>query len=273
MYSHSRTAVKRSHLRLGDAGASTKRKAERAAAAAYWSHKIGAALLMLVSVWMLRLLLVDARFAVREITVVSSEHVDAATVQEQVHPRFIGGNPSLFLINSQEVAERVAACAGNIGTVTVHCHLPGRVEVTLGERDDVLLWESNGRYWWVDLNGAVLGAVEQVPAAQEGAEPLTVIHDVDGWAPHPEGYIAGVPWEMLRELALALPAAHEYEYARGLGLVVRVTGDHWPVYLGHDGTPTPRWRSCGSSWESCWMRAEPWLISMCAMRVGLFTRR
>jgi len=234
MVMRTRATTKRSHLRLGDTGELAKRRAERAAKAAFWSHKAGAALLLLVAVWMLRSLLVDPRFAVRDIQVVGAETLDTIQVQEQVHPRYVGGNPSLFLINGAEVAQRVAETAAQVESVAVHCQLPGRVVITVSERQDVLIWESAGRYWWVDMAGTVLGPAAKRPDRSNG-QPVIMLRDVDGVAVAPEGYIAGVPWEMLRELSGVLPAAREYEYARSQGLVVRVTGEHWPVYLGHDG--------------------------------------
>jgi len=234
MVMRTRATTKRSHLRLGDTGELAKRRAERAATAAFWSHKIGAALLMLVAVWMFRSLLVDPRFAVRDIEVVGAETVDVIQVQEQVHPRYVGGNASLFLINGAEVAQRVAKNAAQVERVNVRCQLPGRLIVTISERQDVFIWESAGRYWWVDIEGTVLGQAAKRPETSHG-QSVILIRDVDGASTDPEGYIAGVPWELLRDLGEVLPAAREYEYTRAFGLVVRVTGEHWPVYLGHDG--------------------------------------
>ena len=234
MVMRTRATTKRSHLRLGDTGELAKRRAERAAKAAFWSHKVGAALLMLVAVWMLRSLLIDPRFAVRDIQVVGAETLDTMQVKEQVNPRYVGGNPSLFLINGAEVAQRVTETAAQVESVAVRCQLPGRVVITVSERQDVLIWESAGRYWWVDLEGMALGPATKRPERGDG-QPVILVRDVDGVAVTPEGYIPGVPWEMLRALSEALPAAREYEYTRALGLVVRITGEHWPVYLGHDG--------------------------------------
>jgi hypothetical protein len=51
------------------------------------------------------------------------------------------------------------------------------------------------------------------------------------------GTIAGVPWEYVVQMVAALPAVEDFEYTLEDGLIVFVTKDGWPVYLGTDGDP------------------------------------
>jgi cell division septal protein FtsQ len=195
-----------------------------------------ALVLFAAGLWLLYSLMVDERFAVRQVVVAGAQHVSEEQVRDLVHPQFIGGNPSLFLVNSQALGQRIMATYGQMNHVAVRCTLPGTVHITLTERADALLWESGGRYWWADMGGNVLGALEHEPPTVGDAQPALTVHDVESWSPTPEGHISGVPWELVRDLAVVLPTAREYEYSRSLGLVVRITEAHYPVFLGHSGS-------------------------------------
>lgn len=225
--------VSRSQSRLGAEAA--PRTGARGDAVLFWGHKLAALTLLILSVWLLYGLLLDARFAVRYVIVEGAQLVSPSAVRQLVHPEYAGAPPSIFFVNNRDVAERIRQFSGCIESADVHCRLPDVVRVTLCERADVRLWESGGRYWWVDAAGRVLGPLGPGTTDSRAMEGVVVVHDVQSWAPEPDGHIAGVPWALLQDLGVALPAAKEYDYGRAHGLTIHVTGQRYPVYLGHDG--------------------------------------
>ena len=47
--------------------------------------------------------------------------------------------------------------------------------------------------------------------------------------------MAGVPWQLALDMAATLPAIRGYDFTSDEGLVLYVTPNQWPVYLGHEG--------------------------------------
>jgi hypothetical protein len=64
---------------------------------------------------------------------------------------------------------------------------------------------------------------------------LVVVHDLKGVAPAPHEQIAGLPWQLAQDLLQVLPIIKTYDYTPDEGLIVYVTTNNWPVYLGHEG--------------------------------------
>ncbi len=186
--------------------------------------KLPALLLLVGSLWVLYTLLSDVRFQVREVVVEGANRLPVSEI------RRVAGlqNVSSFRVNTLDVASRLQSEFGLIDDISVSCRLPNRVVITLSERDAVLVWESGGRQWWVDISGEVLGETND-----NGG--FVVIHDTGAFAAEPGDYIAGVPWRLALELLEVLPAIREYDYTSELGLVLYVTPHQWPVYLGHEG--------------------------------------
>lgn len=196
---------------------------QRARAAARWA-KLPGAVLLLLSGWMLYTFFTDARFRVMRVQVDGARLLQTSAVRRVVG---VAGAPS-FLMDARALEARLLGEFPIIEDVSVECRLPNRVTVQIKERDSVLAWESGGQYWWVGSQGEVLGAVRE-------PGDLVVIHDVEGFLPGPDEHIVGVPWQLAREMLVYLPAITAYDYTRDKGLVLHVTPEAWPVYLGHDG--------------------------------------
>jgi cell division septal protein FtsQ len=183
-----------------------------------------AVLLLLVNAWLIYRFLSSPRFWVRELVVKGGGLVSKEEVRGVANVL----NRSIFSVQASALEDRVDEQFGCIEDVSVHCELPSRVVFTLREREDMLVWKSGERAWWVDKEGNILG-----PTADPG--DCLVVLDVEAWAPAPREHLIDVPWALAWDVAEALPAARSYEYVPHLGLVLRVTENNWPVYLGYGG--------------------------------------
>ncbi|MEA3408337.1 MAG: FtsQ-type POTRA domain-containing protein [Chloroflexota bacterium] len=188
-----------------------------------WSKAL-ALVLLLVNVWFMYRFLASSRFCVQEVIVKGQERVSGEEVENVAN--VLGRNA--FHIQTSKLERRIEEQFGCVKQSSVHCKLPSKVVITLEERQDILVWASGERYWWVDKDGNVLG-----PAADPS--DCVVVRDVRGWAPAPQGRLIDVPWALVWDVVEALPAARSYEYVPNIGLVLRVTDHSWPVYLGYDG--------------------------------------
>lgn len=136
---------------------------------------------------------------------------------------------SLFLVRPAEVERRLLQTYGCLEAVTVTCRLPDLVTIEVRERANVLVWESGGQRWWIDIAGSVLGLASQV-------QGLITVEDAVGSMPSPGDYVPGVPWQMARDVARHLGAAPRFYFQEhGLTLYVRVQGRDVPAYLGCEG--------------------------------------
>lgn len=217
---------RRSETRLGAVESAPLADAAMVApspAATAWA-KAPAWVLLAGSVWVLLSLFTNARFRVTEVTLDGARLVRREDV---LRVASVVGR-SIFDIRAQQIERNLEQGSGLIEEATVRCRLPNQVSITLLEREAALIWESGGRYWWIDAEGAVLGPTE-------GAGTMPVLHDINGFAPDPGEHIAGVPWRLAHELWAALPAIEAFDYTREHGLVLYVTSGEWPVYLGHRG--------------------------------------
>jgi len=197
--------------------------------------RLGALALLVGSLWLLLALLSDSRFRVHQVQVEGAGLVEQADVERALSDLSVrrailspSGGISIFGVRAHELEARLLQEYGCLDEAVVQCRLPNRVHVSLREREDLLVWHSGDRYWWVDRDGAVLGR-----ASHPG--DLVAVHDVTGWKPSPAGYVEGVPWRLARELVAASPDIRVLEYRPDQGLVVYVTERGWPVYLGHQG--------------------------------------
>jgi cell division septal protein FtsQ len=217
---------KRSSVRLGVATAQQPREDEARQLGTghlVWI-KLPAMLLLIASVYALYLFFNDARFMINQVGIEGNNLVPANEVRQAVGLEGI----SIFWVNPEDIEEWVAAQFGIMEHVDVSHRLPNHVTIRLRERDEVLVWQSGGQYWWVDVTGQVLGAAA-------GPGQLVVIHDVGEYAPDPGDRIAGVPFRLAWDLVSALPGIRAYDYTRDEGLVLHITEAHWPVYLGYQG--------------------------------------
>jgi cell division septal protein FtsQ len=186
--------------------------------------RLPALLLLVGSIWMLRLFFRDARFRVSEVVVegarlLSREQIEQALGLEQM---------ATFRVSPSRLADQLVDAFPIVAHATVKCELPGKVTIQVQEHTAVLLWESGGRTWWVDSQGNVLGGAPD-PLG------LVVVHDVEGVAPSPAGHLPGAPLGLAWEIVQALPAVRAFDYAVDEGLVLHVGPAQWPVYMGHSG--------------------------------------
>jgi cell division septal protein FtsQ len=180
--------------------------------------------LLLLSALMMGLFLWDARFRVATV------HVRGATLVSEeliVAEAALQGQP-IFLLRTRDVQAQVSAAFGCFERVRVQARLPDRVTISVTEKQAMLVWENQGAYWWLDGEGRVLGHAV-------GHGELPVLHDRSDLPVTDGATIAGVPWDFLHEMIGALPAVRDFEYTLEDGLIVFVTTERWPVYLGSSG--------------------------------------
>jgi cell division septal protein FtsQ len=188
-----------------------------------WS-KLLAMTLVIGSIWLLYTLFYDGRFRVSALTVEGNKLVST----EQVRQILEVEGQSIFRLRTNELEGRLRASFGCLQQASVISRLPNQVYVTLEEHEAVMIWESGGNLWWIDGQGHVLGQTS-TPG------DLVVVRDVESIAPTPQGYLVGAPVTLVRGLAQALPAVKRYDYTRQHGVILYVTDQAWPVYLGTTG--------------------------------------
>lgn len=186
--------------------------------------RVLAGMLAGVCVWFLVALLGEPRFRVDAVTVsglrqLSEEDVVAVVAAE---------GRSIFAVQASLIEERLLEEYGCLRQAVVTAALPNRVHVAVVEEDVAIIWKSGERMWWVGEDGRVLGETDD-------PRGLVVVNDLVGVAPEPATHIVGIPVRLARDLRDALPSNPAYDYVPDLGLVVYVTAEAWPVYLGHDG--------------------------------------
>ena len=183
-----------------------------------------AIVLFLVSAFFLYKWLSDPRFQVQEVLVTGNQITSDEAIRAQLEIR----GQSIFTVNVRAIEKRLEDRISTIANAQVKARLPDQVWITLEDRPVLALWETGGTYWWVDPEGTVLG-----PCQDPANWP--VVHDRSDLAPEPKGVIAGVPWDMVRQLFASLPALRECDYTLEDGLTIYITDQRWPVHLGYAG--------------------------------------
>lgn len=183
-------------------------------------------LLLLLSSVLLGVFLLDARFRVRNVTVEGATLVD----QNLVIAAADLYNRPVFLLDGRKTERYVAETFGCFERVHVQTRLPDQVTIRVTEKRAMLIWERQGAYWWLDGEGKVLSEAM-------GHGELPVLHDRSNMPVTVGSTIAGVPWQFVVRMVAALPAVEDFEYTLEDGLIVFVTTDRWPVYLGSGGDP------------------------------------
>ena len=188
-----------------------------------WSRLPGL-LLALVALVTLVALLNGTRFLVEPVV----EGARLVPASELVQHTGIAGQ-SLFLVRPAEVQRRLLRAYPCLEAVSIETRLPNVVRIEVIEKQDVMVWESAGRRWWVDGEGSVLGAANETLG-------LVTVEDAMAHLSSPGGYVPGVPWRMARDLALSLRAVPRFYFQeQGLTLYVQIGSRDVPVYLGCEG--------------------------------------
>jgi cell division septal protein FtsQ len=184
---------------------------------------VGSLLLLGLALLFIGRFLGDARFRVAQVSVVGAS---LAPVEEiEAHADALGR--PIFMLNTRQAEARILDALGCLSRARVQTRLPDRVYIQVSEKDALLLWENQGRYWWVDAEGRVLGV-----ARSRGELPA--VHDRRALETEPDQYIVGIPWAFAAEMSRALPDARDFEFTLEDGLIL-ITAEGWPVYLGMGG--------------------------------------
>jgi hypothetical protein len=170
------------------------------------------------------MILFGSQFRVGEVQVIGTKLLDAQVIRQAAN---LAGRSIITIVPARVEAmlRKQFVCIAN---VSVQRQLPNQVTIRLEEQPARWAWESGGRFWWVKEDGTVIG---EMPYASS----LFVVHDIDRVSSMPEQYIPGVPWHFAAAMLEALPVIPTFDYTPGEGLVVYVTDQQWPVYLGNNG--------------------------------------
>ena len=197
--------------------------------------KIFSALLLFGTIYILYLFLGSSRFQVHHVHIHGTRLLDKAEVEAVIDIK----GASIFAVRTDELAELLEQHFTGLARVSASCQLPNQVTITIREEQAVVAWESGGQAWWIDADGIVLGKARATGSSPGSHDPQTadllVVRDVAGIAPQPQELLVEVPWRLALELRQVLPAITRFDYTRETGLVLYVTEELWPVYLGHEG--------------------------------------
>ncbi len=87
-------------------------------------------------------------------------HVSSATVvgnvrlsAEEINAVLAVTGQSIFTIQPEEVTTRLLMNYHELASAQVEAHLPNHVNVTVSERQPVILWQQDGGYTWIDSTG------------------------------------------------------------------------------------------------------------------------
>jgi len=186
--------------------------------------KVGAGILLLLSIWFLFTMFGDQRFRVSQVTVQGTRCVSEA----EALGALTEVNGSIFRVNPSHAEEILTNTFGCLERAQVTCKLPDQIQVVMQPQDDLLIWESGGNAWWVNHYGRVVCQAKHY-------ENEVVIEDMAGITTTLGVVITEVPWDLALDMAEAMPNAQSYLYMADRGLVIRVTDKGWPVYLGRQG--------------------------------------
>jgi hypothetical protein len=170
-------------------------------------------------------LTLDDRFYVYQADVVGAARLSPDEIFQS------SGLPGIHVlwVRSEQVEARLLAALPSLERVDVACGLPARCTIVVAERQPRMVWNEDGRFWWVDAEGVVFPA-QDLAQAQEAL--------LEGWmvrGPLPrneEGQLDERVRVALTELwtvGVDAPPSLTYVPARGL---VFVDERGWRVILG-----------------------------------------
>jgi len=134
---------------------------------------------------------------------------------------------SIFYIEEQKVAQRIASGIPGVTQVQVQCRLPARVSVHIQEQDVRYLWRSEDGSFLVDGEGHVLKADDGTHAG------LLVIQDLDNQPVQTGGQVNVVALTTVGRLHGMLPEIQVFEYSRERGVSLS-DARGWRVYFGDE---------------------------------------
>jgi cell division protein FtsQ len=165
-------------------------------------------------------------FANDDFYVESAEITGAAySTMEEIY-RIAGVHDfSLFWVDASEAERRVAQLPF-VKSARVWPVLPNKVHIDVVERQPVVLWQTAGQAFWVDVDGVVL------PVAGS-SDSLPALIDLDGSSVGPQGRADSQMVAAVLELRKHLPELDRIAWSRDRGLHF-VTPDGTLVVLGQN---------------------------------------
>jgi cell division septal protein FtsQ len=189
-----------------------------------YAPKAVAALVFIGSIWLLYGLFNSPRFMVKQATIEGAHLITSDAAQRAANVVA----ESIFRVNADVVERRLTGAFGCLDGAALRVRLPNQVTIVLREHAPVFVWQTLERAWWVDLSGRTLGIAMT-------SENLVVVRDPQTALVQPGDVAMEVPWQLVHELSLAMPTHKQYDHDREHGLIVYVTEQNWPVYMGRRG--------------------------------------
>lgn len=143
---------------LGQAQVRRARSASRVPARRLWAILILSLVVVAAgALW----LTCDKRFYVSQVDVLGATRSSPERILEA------SGLPRLHVlwVRPAEVEARILADLHTIESARVTCRLTGRCTVAVTERQPRVVWDEDGRLWWVDADGVVFPAPDQETGA------------------------------------------------------------------------------------------------------------
>lgn len=186
------------------------------------SAKIGAILLLFISIWLVYKLFTTPMFFVYGAQIQGNTAVSKQEIYQvsQIHLQ------SIFWLSPSEIESHIMALP-NIKSAQVTLRLPAQVVIEVTERTPELLWQSGATTWWVDQEGTI------VPPKGDTQGMLRIV-DADQQAMEVGYQIDLTIIKGAQILQLLVPGLSQIQHSREHGLTV-ATAQGWPVYLG-DGS-------------------------------------
>ncbi len=184
-----------------------------------WGSRLLSLILMVALGWLALYLLTADEFSVREVIVRGNETISAEEIYRLSGLR----ETNIFFVRPAQMEATIAQIP-NIKEVRVSCRLPDQVIIEVEERQVEIVWQVGDTLYWIDAEGAVF------PAGNEVDQAL-LIRDLDGYHLRPGEHIAPGLVEAVHKLRSLLPEVRALDYSRAEGL--SFTDERgWRILLG-----------------------------------------
>ena len=178
-----------------------------------------------ISLW----LAIDNRFYIYPADV-KIEGAVRVSPEELFRASGVGGEHVLWVKDSA-VEERILSQISAVEDVQVKCRLPGQCSIVIEERKPEILWDEDGKLWWIDDEGIVFEAHQMITGEWMVRGPLPRDEE-DQLEEDVRTALLGL-WSSGAEISQVL----EYDPTRGL-IVTDKRG--WRVFIGNGPGMTRR---------------------------------
>jgi hypothetical protein len=192
-----------------------------------WRWLSGALSILLI--WALYMLWTAPQFRVGTADVYGNQRIDPAEINNALA---VSGLP-VFELQPEKIITSLRLNYPEISAASVSVDMPNRVNVTITERQPLILWQQNGGYAWIDAEGIAFRPHGQVDGLINvtalGAPPSLLKTDDDPFTPAP--FITADMVKALQALAPYVPAGTPISYDPQYGLGWQDQRG-WQVYFG-----------------------------------------